>query len=307
MVLSRPSNSGDPLSDVLQVLGAQVARRTRMEAGGRWAFSFPAADRLKFVALIRGSHWIILPDLPPRRLREGDVCLLGQTSYTVASHPDVEPVDGSVYFSDGRDVAHVGGDETIGVGGSVTFEASDARFLLDMIPTFLLVPQSSSASGTIAAILRLIDGEWGRGGMGRDIVSARLADILLIEAMRAYAEDAGAATVGWLGALADVRMARVLRAIHDDVARPWTVASLAQVAGMSRAGFAAEFMRRVGQPPLAYLRGWRLTLARTVLARGSATVASVAEQAGYRSHSAFSQAYRRAYGTSPKGVSQSHQ
>ena len=184
--------------------------------------------------------------------------------------------------------------------GTVTFAAGNADFLLDMLPDFLLVPRASSASGAIATILDLMNDEIERGMIGSDIVSARLADVLLVEAIRAYASQTGPVDIGWLGALSDPRLGRVLRAIHDDVAQPWTVARLASVAGMSRAAFSAEFTRRVGQPPLAYVRAWRLTMARAALARGDATVASIAGKVGYTSQSAFGHAFRRAFGSSPK-------
>lgn len=300
MNLSSSSEPGrDPLSDVLDVLGATVSRSTRLEASGSWALAFPAMNRLKFVAVLRGHQWMLLPGLEPRRLSEGDVCLLGCTDYTVASDPAVPPVDGRpLYAIPGCDVARIAGDDTISVGGTVTFSSDHVDFLLDRLPDLMWVPQAAEASGAIAAILRLIDQEIGRGAIGGGVVSARLADILLVEAIRAHlgAESTG---TGWLGALVEPRVGRALRALHADVARPWTVAQLADVACMSRASFAAEFMRRLGQPPLAYLRTWRLVKARRALERGVATVARVANDVGYRSHSAFSQAYRQAFGVSP--------
>jgi AraC-like DNA-binding protein len=283
MKLSQSSKTAlDPLSEVLDVLGARVTRRTRMEAAGRWALSFPAIERLKFVAVLRGSQWMLVPGQEPQLLDEGDVCVLGRTAYAVASHPDVVPVDGRALF-DGRDAARIGGDETVAIGGTVTFADASADFLLQMLPEFMIVPRSTSASGAIATILALMSDEAERDTMGGGIVSTRLADVLLVEAFRTYAADVTQCGMGWLGALLDPRLGRALRAIHEDVAQPWTVAQLAAVAGMSRAAFSAEFTRRTGQPPLTYLRTWRLTIARAALAHGDTTVASIAGRVGYGS------------------------
>ena len=289
MNLSRSSKAGpDPLSDVLDVLGARVTRRTRLEAAGQWALAFPALDRLKFVALLRGIGWILLPGRSPRLMCAGDVCLIGRTPYTIASDPEHTPIDGQAFYGEpGCDVARLGGDDTVGLGGSVTFAAESADFLLDMLPDFLFVSRSS-------------DSEIDRDTIGSETVSARLADVLLVEAIRAYSASVEQVKIGWLGALSDPRLGRVLRAIHEDVALPWKVAQLAGVAGMSRAAFSAEFTRRVGQPPLAYVRAWRLNIARAALARGDATVASVASKVGYTSQSAFGYAFRCAFGSSPK-------
>jgi AraC-like DNA-binding protein len=291
----------DPLSDVLNVLGARVTRRTRLEAAGQWALTFPALDRLKFVALLRGPGWMMLPGRAPRLMSAGDVCLLGRTAYAVASDPALPRLDGQAFYGEsGCDSARLGGDDTVALGGTVTFAPGNADFLLGMLPDFLFVPRSSAASGAVATILGLMNGEAERDIMGCEIVSARLADVLLVEAIRAYAGSVEQVEIGWLGALADARLGRALRVIHGDIAQPWTVAQLASVAGMSRAAFSAEFTRRVGRPPLVYVRAWRLTIARAALARGDETVASIANKVGYTSQSAFGHAYRRAFGSPPK-------
>lgn len=301
MDVSRSSKAGpDLLSDVLEVLGARVTRRTRLEAAGQWAMAFPAMERLKFVALLRGSSWMLVPGRPPQPMCAGDVCLLGRTAYTVASDPDQMPMDGLAYYgAPGCDVVRMGGDDTLGLGGSVTF-ADNADFLLDVLPDFLFIPRSSVGSGAMATILVLMNSEVERDTIGSEIISARLADILLVEAIRAYSNSVTQVEIGWLGALSDPRLDRVLRAIHEDVARPWTVSQLAGLAGMSRAAFSAQFTRRVGQPPLTYLRTWRLTIARAALTRGDTTVAGIAGKVGYTSQSAFSYAFRRAFGASPR-------
>ncbi|WP_205749146.1 AraC family transcriptional regulator [Frigidibacter oleivorans] len=302
MKLSQASNSAlDPLSDVLDVLGARVTRCTRIEAAGNWALAFPGLDRLKFVALLRGQSWMLVPGGSPQFLQAGDVCLIGRTDYAIASDPALRPVDGrDLYDGPQRDVARLNGDDTIAIGGTVTFDGANADFLLDMMPDFIFVPRGSSASGTITVLLTLLSEEVGRDMPGRAIVSARLADVLLVEAIRTHAADVETGDMGWLGALLDARIGRALAALHGNVAHPWTVAELAGVAGMSRAAFSAEFARRVGQPPLSYLRAWRLTKARTALRQDIATVADIANAVGYQSQSAFSQAFRRAFGLSPK-------
>lgn len=301
MDLSRSSKAvTDPLSDVLNVLGARVTRRTRLEAAGRWALTFPALDRLKFVALLRGTGWMMLPARAPQFMSAGDVCLLGRTAYAVASDPEVPPLDGQTFYGAGDDVARLGGSETIAIGGTVTFDPGNVDVLLDTLPDFLFVPRSSAASGAMATILGLMNDEVERDIIGSEIVNGRLADVLLVEAIRAYAGSIEQVEIGWLGALSDPRLGRVLRLIHGDVAQPWTVTQLAGEAGMSRAAFSAAFTRRVGQPPLAYVRAWRLTIARAALTRGDETVASIARKVGYTSQSAFGHAFRSAFGSPPK-------
>ncbi|ALG75358.1 AraC family transcriptional regulator [Azospirillum thiophilum] len=306
MILSQSSReAADPLSDVLDVLGPRISRLTRLEAANDWSLEFPALDRLKFVALLKGTSWLILPDHAPRLMGAGDVCLIGRTPYAVASDPALPRTDGrSLFGSPGRDAVQLGGSDMISIGGSVSFAEGNADFLLDMLPDFLLIPRSSPGSGSVATILALLGDEMAQARLGRGIVTARLAEVLLVEAVRAHADGGEAAGMGWLGALSDPRLGRVLRAVHDDIARPWTVAQLASVANMSRAAFSAHFTRRVGQAPLAYVRAWRLTLARAALGRGDADVASIASKVGYTSQSAFGHAFRRSFGISPRACRQ---
>lgn len=84
-----------------------------------------------------------------------------------------------------------------------------------------------------------------------------------------------------------------------DPARPWTVASLAQGCGVSRASLARRFTALVGEPPMAYLTGWRISRAAALLRGGDATVASIARRVGYANTFALSVAFKRVRGTSP--------
>lgn len=129
--------------------------------------------------------------------------------------------------------------------------------------------------------------------------------MLLIEALRFRPAEAAKRERGLLAGLAEPALARALRRIHDDVARRWTVASLARAAGMSRAVFAERFTRNVGMPPMQYVLEWRIAIAKDLLRREHAPLAEVAQKIGYRSASAFSTAFSRQTGTSPSAFARS--
>lgn len=126
----------------------------------------------------------------------------------------------------------------------------------------------------------------------------RLVEVLLIEALRAAPGDG--APAGLLRGLADPRVAPAVRLIHDDYARPWTVAELARAAGLSRSAFFERFEQTVGMPPMAYLLAWRMTVARDLLRRHDVGVAEVAERVGYSAASTFSTAFSRETGQPPR-------
>jgi AraC-like DNA-binding protein len=76
---------------------------------------------------------------------------------------------------------------------------------------------------------------------------------------------ASPASTGWTAALSHPVTTAALQAMHRDPARPWTVATLAAAAGLSRAPFARRFTALLGQPPLTYLTWWRMTIAARLL------------------------------------------
>ncbi|KAA3512891.1 AraC family transcriptional regulator [Agrobacterium rosae] len=299
MVLSQSSLFFDPLSDVLTVLNAQATRRTRFEGSGDWALSFPALDRLKFVAVLRGGGWLLLPGISPQRIETGDCCLIGRTAYAIASDPALDPIDGTPLYAKGNDVVRLRGNDTVILGGGISFAPGTAAFFLDMVPALIPVSGASPEAAAITAVLSLLERESEQSAIGHEIVTAKLAEVLIIHAIRTFASASGM-TSGWLGALADVRIGRAIQCFHNNIARPWTVADLAAEAGMSRAAFSLSFTRRVGLAPFAYMRNWRMTRARVALSEGHSRVFDVAASVGYTSQSAFGHAYRQTFGESPR-------
>jgi transcriptional regulator GlxA family with amidase domain len=134
---------------------------------------------------------------------------------------------------------------------------------------------------------------------GGDVIARALADVLFVQAVRAYMAAPPAPRHGLLGALADTRLSRVIHAIHGAPEKSWTVAQLAAVAGMSRAAFADTFRRTIGQTPLDYLTQWRMHVAKRLLVETQQSLTSIAVNAGYDASSAFAKAFRRVTGVTP--------
>lgn len=146
-------------------------------------------------------------------------------------------------------------------------------------------------------LVRLVGEESLARRAGRELVLARLVEVLLVEALRAApGEDA---PPGLLRALADPRLAPAMQLMHRDVARPWTVAALARAAALSRSAFFERFTRTVGLPPMEYLLAWRMAVAKKLLLDQDLGVAEVAPRVGYGSASTFSTAFGRHAGQPP--------
>lgn len=292
----------DPLSEAFSLLDIRSARCTRLEAGGAWALRFPAKPALKFAAVLRGWCWMLLPGEPPCRLKTGDTFLLSDApAYVLTNDQHKAPEDGIALFDwTNFDTAHHGGDETVLLAGSFVFQPGNAQALLSALPSFMHVPAQECAAAVLRGTLELLDAEVRSAEMGASLMTHRLADILFVQALRAYVGLRGKDSAGWIGALTDERIGRALRRMHGDVGHPWTVEELARAAGMSRSGFAARFKELVGTPPLDYLLRWRMQLAREALRLNEASVARLADRLGYASESAFGNAFKRVHGRAPK-------
>jgi len=132
---------------------------------------------------------------------------------------------------------------------------------------------------------------------GGGTIQARLCEIVVVLAIR-RAIAIGTVDAGLLAGLAHPELHMSLVAMHDDPARNWRIPDLAAIAGMSRGRFIGAFKRTVGEPPAAYLNGWRLALGRAEL-RSGRSVKSVAARVGFGSAAAFSRAFSRRYGHAP--------
>lgn len=295
----------DPLTEVFSLLDLRSARCTRFEAGGEWSFKLPQKPALKFVAVLAGGCWMIQPNADPQWVGQGDTFLLTHSpAYIITSDPSIPSEDGIATFDwDKSDVAQYNGSETVLLAGSFALAPLHARLLLDELPPFLLILASAPVASILRGTLELLDMEIRRNDMGNGVVRHHLADILLIQALRAYTEQIGqkGTSPSWFAALGDQKIGRALNAMHAEVTHPWTVASLAHSVGMSRSAFAANFTNKLGRPPMEYLLHWRMYLAKDILNRG-VTITETAERVGYSSASAFGAAFKRVTGRSPRQV-----
>jgi AraC-like DNA-binding protein len=95
------------------------------------------------------------------------------------------------------------------------------------------------------------------------------------------------------------RIARVLRYVHADYARPLGVEELARRAGMSVAAFHHYFKLVTASSPLQYLKRIRLDQARRLMAHDGYNAGTAARAVGYESASQFSREFKRLFGVTP--------
>jgi AraC-like DNA-binding protein len=135
---------------------------------------------------------------------------------------------------------------------------------------------------------------------GGFLVVQHLAHMMLVQALRAHLAEGLRGSVGWLFALADPQMSAAIHSMHDDPAHPWTLQELAERVGMSRSSFALKFKETVGATPIDYLTRWRMLLAGERLTDSGDSISVISLSLGYESESAFSTAFKRVMGCSPR-------
>lgn len=197
---------------------------------------------------------------------------------------------------------HGGDGETAHlVCGGIRFEHPAARQLVASLPAVIHIEASQSTRADwLRVTLDLMAEETRLLAPGSEAVVSRLCDIVVIQAIRTWIERDPAAQSGWLGALRDEQIGRAIARIHADPARNWSVASLADEVAMSRSAFAARFTELVGEPAMRYVTRWRMHVALDILRRSDQTISATAAQVGYDSEAAFSRAFKRVIGVTPR-------
>lgn len=239
----------------------------------------PTFDGARFHVGVAGSVRVAIPGGAAVTVHPGDAVLLPRgTAHTLRS-----TTHGTARF----------------LSGAYRLDRVRPHPLFADLADLVRLPARVDRHPGLQASIDLVLSELGEQMHGRDLVLPALVDVLLVHLIRAcLRERAGHRTTGWCVALDDEAIARSLHAMHEHPAEPWTVESLGAHAGLSRAAFARRFTAVVGQPPLAYLTWWRLTVAARMLTTTDLPLSVVAQRSGYGSAYAFATAFKREYGTS---------
>jgi AraC-like DNA-binding protein len=310
----RPTLHTDPLGETLHLLQLTGTLYCRAELTAPWGVEFPRLEGLMtFQVVTEGSCWLELQGQESRQLRPGNLLLIPHgTPYVLKSAPDAwaEPLfDIPVeHVSERYEIMRYGkgGASTLITCGVVRFDQVAAERVISALPEILWLDAWSTGDGGLQTLLQLIAREASALRPGGETVITRLADVIIIQAIRAWLDTAPEAQRGWFSALRDPQIGSSLATIHRAPQLSWTVDSLASEVGMSRSAFSARFTELVGTPPVRYLTEWRLQLARLELQKSSEPLAALASRFGYQSEAAFSRAFSREFGAAPGSFRREH-
>lgn len=293
----------DPLSDVLELTGAQCVMSGGFHAGPHWAIRFPPPQMIKFVSFAKGHAWFRSGELPALHLETGDVLLINQTHpFTLASDLRLPPRDAMEVFASKVDgITHYDdGDDVFMLGGHVTLNPARGHLLRDILPPFIHVQSAAPEAEVMRMLLAQLRQEINEARVGMTLATTHLAQLMFVQVLRAHMQSTPSLTSGWLQALADERIARALGLMHAEPGRVWNLEALAKAANMSRTTFTDRFKQTMGVAPLAYFTRWRMYLAERALSEKDTPIGTLAFDLGYASESAFSHAFKRNVGVAPR-------
>jgi len=302
----------DPLSDVLSLLKPRSYMCGGFDVGGELSIQFPKHQGIKCYALVSGQYWLSMEGVPDAvLLSAGDCFVLPRgRPFRLATVLKSTPIDmlTLLHATPGRRnggiVSVNGGGSHFMVGGHFILSGNHADILLAALPPIVHIRKESDKAAMRWSLERMMQ-ELREPQPGGSLVAQHLAYMMLVQALRLHLAEGLQGGVGWLFALADKQMSAAINAMHDDPAHRWTLQELAAHSGMSRSVFAQKFKQTVGESAMEYLTRWRMLLAGDRLTNSSDAISAIALSLGYESESAFSTAFKRVMGCSPREYSRS--
>jgi len=303
----------DSLGGLLDAPRARGAFALRAVMQSPWSLRILAESRLTLIAGVIGEFWIIPDDGEAVNIGPGDIALTrGPDHYNVSDSPTTPP---SVVIHPGQQCRDLDGNslsekmthgvrtwgnnpkgDTLFLVGAYEHLSDISDRLLRALPPVLTVSHDEWDS----PIVPLLGDEMVKDEPGQAAVLDRLLDLLLTAVLKAWFGRRDTTSPAWWRYQGDRIVERALRLMHDRPDRAWTLDALASETGASRASLSRRFQELVGEPPMTFLKNWRMALAADLLCRPNETVSTVAEKVGYATPFAFSAAFKRVRGLSPQ-------
>lgn len=193
-----------------------------------------------------------------------------------------------------------GGDATRLVCGYLACSRSLSRTLFEGLPKVLHIPLGDGyTTALLRELLHVAVLESSESLPGAQSTLAKVSELLFVEALRRYVERLPENGRGWLAGVRDPHVGRAMALMHGDPVRAWTVDDLAREVALSRSVLAERFSALLGEPPMQYLKRWRLALAAHALRAGRESILRIAERSGYESEASFNRAFKREFGLPP--------
>ena len=298
----------DVLGDILETLRFRGSVFFRSDLAAPWGMSLSATGIPRFHIVLSGECFVGSDAHDAVKAEGADIIMLPNgTSHWIADKPGRELVPsvragdacelGSPLFQKGEITNRL-------ICGLVNFDQGASHPILDALPDMMHFSMLESA-GPIWSVVKLIDAEM-QGSRNRSSrIADRLTEVLFLQLLNHYVRENKEAS-GFLAALRDRRVYRALALIHKEPEFNWTLASLGERVGMSRATLVRRFQDIVGTAPMAYIADWRIMKAHSLIKYSTTSLEHVAEATGFTSARTLSRAFQRQYGCTPSNLRRRH-
>jgi AraC-like DNA-binding protein len=297
----------DTVTELLAALKVSSSVLCLSDLGAPWGFAVEGANIAKFHLVLEGACWLRAPGVDPVRLGTGELAILPRGErHTVSDEPG-SPVTGldqliADHPLDAEARLRCGGDgprTRLLCGGFALSDPQPVPLLALLPPVLTIDPGSAGISAWIDPVFALVRDEASRPAPGAQVIFAKLADVFLSQALRAYLTGAGRAGLLHPGPKPDPGIEQATALIRDQPGRQWTLQALAREAGMSRTSFTTRFHAATGESPMRYLAKVRLGQAAGYLATADLSIDAIARRTGYGNNASLSKAFKREFGISP--------
>ncbi|WP_413662182.1 AraC family transcriptional regulator [Microbulbifer sp. CNSA002] len=290
----------DVLSDLLRVFHLKAHVFLHSQFYGAWRVDTSGEQKATFHLVTRGVCWLHLPSKDvPIPLRAGDLVVFPHDAVHTITHSQDTP-DLQLELNQPNEEGQASGRAATSlICGYFELDHFSWNPLHEDLPEVLIV-QNDLAEGAalIETVTRFITFEIENNLPGEKIAIDRLSEILFIYIVRAHMKSSQF-TDGYIKALADPKLGKVLQSIHSDPGYSWTVDKLSKLAAMSRSSFSEKFLLLVKKTPMQYVTNWRMQRAHQEFYEKKNSTAQVAHQFGYQSEASFSKAFKKHFGYGP--------
>ena len=303
----------DTLGGLLDAPRARGAFALRTVMSSPWSLRILAESPITLIAGVSGDTWVVPDDGDPIRLGPGDIAVTrAPEHYNVADSPTrpstvvVHPgqrccdLDGNSVLEDMTHGVRTWGNDpngpTVFMVGAYEHLSDISDRLLRALPPVL----SLSHADWESPLVPLLCDEVVKDEPGQAAILDRLLDLLLTAVLKAWFAQQDSSRPEWWRSQGDRIVESALRIMHDNPAHAWTLDELAKESGASRASLARRFHNVVGEPPMTFLKHWRMAMAADLLCQPNETVSTVAAKVGYSTPFAFSAAFKRVRGLNPQ-------
>lgn len=292
----------DILSDVLKKIKLSSAVYFKSDFSAPWGMDIPKGPFAQFHIVTRGQCTLRVQQ-QVIQLFAGDIIVFPfGNNHLLSDAPTSTLRSGKEVVESIMCGNSVFGGESVAttlVCGHFEFDRSIEHPFIQELPELIHITDADKKQlPWLESIMNLVMQEASSNAAGSYAVVDKLAEILFVHVLRAYILNSNTPK-GFVAALHDERINKVIKAIHESPEDDWQLVDMARIAGMSRTGFSNQFKKLIGDTPMNYITQWRIVHAKELLKTSTKTVGEIAEQVGYKSEAAFNRVFKKKVAHTP--------